>query len=230
MDKDTHVVTPSKLKDALSSFLANITSKFVSKSGDTITGNLQIGTTSSKRCDFLIASSAKAIDGAVHLYGDEEGGNISIKSPSGYVTEFDRYNDTECRCYSFDEDGNYHSVRWDAGSDYDLNNLNKIANPWIYSSSVTCEAGKTTTVFSTTVPAGTWLMLGNFEVNFDGTGLMYASLSANSTRIARGTENSGGGCNVFNIEKLTESTAISMKVCSATGGTGKALMALIHLN
>lgn len=230
MDKDTHVVTPSKLKSVLSGFLANITSKFVSKSGDTMTGDLQVGSTTSERADLLIASSAKGLADAVHLYGDDEGGNISIKSPSGYVTELDRHNDSECRIYSFDKDGNYHSVRWDAESDYDLNTMNKIANPQIYSSSVTCEAGKVTTAFSTTVPAGTWLMLGTFEVNVDGTGLMYASLSANSTRIARTSENGGGGCTAMNIEKLTESTAVSMRVYSATGGTGKALMALIRLN
>ena len=90
---------------------SNINGK-VSKSGDTMTGE-------------LAAPSYTLSDNKVKLYSDGEGGNIRILSKSGYVTEFDRYNDTNCRIYSYDSNNTIHSLVWSAGKNYNLNSITK---------------------------------------------------------------------------------------------------------
>jgi len=65
----------------------------VAKSGDTITGRLNINNSSTS-------------GGGVRIWEDDEGGNISIYSPNGEEFQIDAVSDTELRCFSI-RNGSY---------------------------------------------------------------------------------------------------------------------------
>lgn len=142
MDKDTHVVTPSKLKDALSSFLANITSKF------------------------------------------------------------------------------------------GLDNLNKIASPKIYTSakSITVATDNFTTIFSDTLPAGTYVIISWLIAHTSTDGIMISSLSFSETHNTRCAQTNGGGVINFITMTVSRNTKLTMSAKFATEGLCSAQMAVIQLN
>lgn len=157
MDKDLHVVTLRRLKSALSSFLSNVTSKFVQKT------------------------------------------DIS-------------------------------AIEFDSDSSYDLNLLNNLKSPYVYSNTnITITAATQTTITSKTLSAGTYLILSWVEGRQSGTGIMNNVLTCGTSHTTRTEENAGGGCTNFLLTTITSDTTLSFSAYLQTTTTCNAQMVVFQL-
>ena len=111
-DKIVNLDELKAVYDKLSADITQAASGKVDKTGDTISGNLYIGSsTSSATRRLTVKSNVSNIYGEVDIRADNEGGNIKLTRGDKYV-EMDMYDGNNFRIYSYDNGGSLHSILW----------------------------------------------------------------------------------------------------------------------
>lgn len=111
-DKIVNLDELKAVYDKLSADITQAASGKVNKAGDTLSGDLNVGTSTGTTTRRLtVKSNVSNNYGEVQLRADNEGGNVRITKGNNYV-EMDMYDGNNFRIYTYDDGGSIRSILW----------------------------------------------------------------------------------------------------------------------